>query len=403
MFLVWYMQHVSRSGKDDSALTCGVYNVNFAKCSWFDTCKTCCGLGKTIVPWFVAFTMWTLQNAHVVLDSRRPKPCFWLWRNLRSNGFGVSMHVQTFEFMQKSSAIHWSEMLWWLFVCDDVRRSIGECYPPTMLMGFHPIGVFDVWTTLLEPSIMVKALVSPIVSDFHMISMVYRDVPRRMVSSLDAAAASAELTRQLGGLQDRWVTWWPLAVQEAQEMGRPGLVEMIQELPNRAIWCWLWAIEIGNNSDCNLVLGFPTFYFKGHNDRGPKQKKTVFLPICCFVFGVPEASLQVSCLTEEIQKLMDSNQQLKSDISNEMKPVLLAIRDHASFRHGNVFRLPIKKNNYIVVQVQACHQSRHILWQSVQNWFPHKSKSSIDAWLLPRFSELRRIQDALTPVSIYVF
>ena len=36
-----------------------------------------------------------------------------------------------------------------------------------------------------------------------------------------------------------------------------------------------------------------------------------------------EASLQVSCLTEEIQKLMDSNQQLKSDISNEMKPVLL--------------------------------------------------------------------------------
>lgn len=28
----------------------------------------------------------------------------------------------------------------------------------------------------------------------------------RMVSSLDAAAASAELTRQLGGLQDRWVT-----------------------------------------------------------------------------------------------------------------------------------------------------------------------------------------------------
>lgn len=36
-----------------------------------------------------------------------------------------------------------------------------------------------------------------------------------------------------------------------------------------------------------------------------------------------EASLQVSCLTEEIQKLMNSNQQLKSDISNEMKPVLL--------------------------------------------------------------------------------
>lgn len=38
------------------------------------------------------------------------------------------------------------------------------------------------------------------------------------------------------------------------------------------------------------------------------------------------ASLQVSCLTEEIQKLMDSNQQLKSDISNEMKPVFSELR-----------------------------------------------------------------------------
>lgn len=38
------------------------------------------------------------------------------------------------------------------------------------------------------------------------------------------------------------------------------------------------------------------------------------------------ASLQVSCLTEEIQKLMNSNQQLKSDISNEMKPVFSELR-----------------------------------------------------------------------------
>ena len=28
---------------------------------------------------------------------------------MRSNGFGMSMHVETFEFMQKSSALHWSE------------------------------------------------------------------------------------------------------------------------------------------------------------------------------------------------------------------------------------------------------------------------------------------------------
>lgn len=38
---------------------------------------------------------------------------------------------------------------------------------------------------------------------------------------------------------------------------------------------------------------------------------------------ISKASLQVSCLTSEIQKLMDSNHQLKSDISDEMKPVLL--------------------------------------------------------------------------------
>ena len=38
---------------------------NIAKCSWFDTFKTCCGSGKTIMPWFVAFIMWTLQNVHV--------------------------------------------------------------------------------------------------------------------------------------------------------------------------------------------------------------------------------------------------------------------------------------------------------------------------------------------------
>ena len=41
------------------------------------------------------------------------------------------------------------------------------------------------------------------ISSFHLIPL------PRMVSSLDAAAASAELTRQLGGLQDRCVTGHP--------------------------------------------------------------------------------------------------------------------------------------------------------------------------------------------------
>jgi len=39
------------------------------------------------------------------------------------------------------------------------------------------------------------------------------------------------------------------------------------------------------------------------------------------------ASLQVSCLTEEIQKLLSANEQMKQDISTELKPVLLGLQD----------------------------------------------------------------------------
>ena len=117
---VWYMQNMFRIGEDDNALICGVYNVNFAECSWFGTCNTCCELGKTIVPWFAAFTMWTLQSVFYSW----PKPCLWLWRNLRSNGFGMSMQRRCsvdactnfwIYAKIKSSALHWSGMLWWPF------------------------------------------------------------------------------------------------------------------------------------------------------------------------------------------------------------------------------------------------------------------------------------------------
>ena len=49
---LWFdtCKNMSRFGEDDDALICGVYHVNFAKCSWCDTCKTCCDLGKKIMP-----------------------------------------------------------------------------------------------------------------------------------------------------------------------------------------------------------------------------------------------------------------------------------------------------------------------------------------------------------------
>jgi len=134
-----------------------------------------------------------------------------------------------------------------------LRREVAGPQPVHCLWGLRPNTEYEVGLKLPgdvnEPSLRLSFVTEleedePEMNVLGSLTTLLKDLSnvKEMVSSLDAAAASAELTRQLGGLQDRW------------------------------------------------------------------------------------ASLQVSCLTSEIQKLMDSNHQLKSDISDEMKPVFAELQ-----------------------------------------------------------------------------
>eukprot|EP00490_Sorites_sp_Unknown_P004978 CAMPEP_0114638162 /NCGR_PEP_ID=MMETSP0191-20121206/475_1 /TAXON_ID=126664 /ORGANISM="Sorites sp." /LENGTH=264 /DNA_ID=CAMNT_0001849915 /DNA_START=239 /DNA_END=1035 /DNA_ORIENTATION=- len=133
-----------------------------------------------------------------------------------------------------------------------LRREVAGPEPVHCIWGLAPNTEYEVGLKFLgenEPSLKISFVTTleeeePSTSVLTSLTTLLKDLGsvKEMVTSLDAAAASAELTRQLGGLQDRW------------------------------------------------------------------------------------ASLQVSCLTGEIQKLMDSNQKLKDDISSEMKPVFSELR-----------------------------------------------------------------------------